>query len=61
MNTTRRPLLTANQLTIKIATRRIAPAYQARIQMRAAVATEMGLGGSDPKVIREANRRLRAA
>lgn len=60
MNTTRRQL-TSNQLTVKIFTLRISPAYQARIQMRAAVATEMGLGGSDPKVIREANRRLRAA
>ena len=53
--------LTADQLTAKIAARRSAPGYQARIEMRAAVATEMGLGAGNPKVVREANRRLRAA
>lgn len=51
-------LLTADQIAAKLA--RLAPAIARRAALRAAVATEMGLGGSHPTVIREANRRLRA-
>ena len=51
-------LLTAAQLTAKLA--RTAAARTRRAQMRAAVATEMGLEGSDGRVVREAGRRLAA-
>jgi hypothetical protein len=51
-------LLTADQLAAKLA--RSAPARARRAELRAAIATAMGLGGSQPAVIREANRRLRA-
>ncbi len=51
-------LLTADQIAAKLA--RLAPARARRAELRAAIATEMGLGGSHPAVIREANRRLRA-
>jgi hypothetical protein len=51
-------LLTADQLAAKLA--RLAPASARRAELRAAIATEMGVGGSHPAVIREANRRLRA-
>ena len=51
-------LLTADQMAAKLA--RLAPASARRAALRAAIATEMGLGGSHPAVIREANRRLRA-
>jgi hypothetical protein len=51
-------LLTADQIAAKIARR--APASARRAELRAAIGTEMGLGGSHPAVIREANRRLRA-
>jgi len=51
-------LLTADQMAAKLA--RLAPAIARRAELRAAIATEMGLGGSHPAVIREANRRLRA-
>jgi hypothetical protein len=52
-------LLTADQIAAKLV--RLAPASARRAELRAAIATEMGLGGSHPAVIREANRRLRAA
>ena len=51
-------LLTADQIAAKLA--RLAPAIARRAALRAAIATEMGLGGSHRAVIREANRRLRA-
>ena len=51
-------LLTADQIAAKLA--RLAPARTRRAELRAAIGTEMGLGGSHPAVIREANRRLRA-
>ncbi len=51
-------LLTADQIAAKLARR--APASARRAELRAAIGTEMGLGGSHPAVIREANRRLRA-
>ena len=51
-------LLTADQIAAKLA--RLAPAITRRAELRAAIGTEMGLGGSHPAVIREANRRLRA-
>ena len=51
-------LLTADQIAAKLA--RLAPASARRAELRAAIGTEMGLGGSHPAVIREANRRLRA-
>ncbi len=51
-------LRTAEQMAAKLARR--APASARRAELRAAIATEMGLGGSHPAVIREANRRLRA-
>ena len=51
-------LLTADQIAAKLA--RLAPASARRAELRAAIATEMRLGGSHPAVIREANRRLRA-
>jgi hypothetical protein len=51
-------LLTAAKLAAKLA--RLAAAGDRRTALRAAIATEMGLGGSHPAVIREANRRIRA-
>jgi len=51
-------LLTAAQIAAKLA--RLAPARARRADLRAAIGTDMGLGGSHPAVIREANRRLRA-
>ena len=51
-------LLTADQIAAKLV--RLAPAIARRAELRAAIATEMGLGGSHPAVIREANRRFRA-
>jgi hypothetical protein len=57
MNTNR--LLTSAQLTAKLA--RTADARTRRAEMRARVGTEMSLGGSHHAVVREANRRLRAA
>ena len=51
-------LLTADQIAAKLVRR--APASARRAELRAAIGTEMGLGGSHPAVIREANRRLRA-
>lgn len=51
-------LLTADQLAAKLAEG--AADRTRRAQMRALVATEMRLGGSDRRVIAEANRRLRA-
>ncbi len=51
-------LLTADQIAAKLAG--LAPASTRRAELRAAIATEMRLGGSHPAVIREANRRLRA-
>ena len=50
-------LLTADQIAAKLAG--LAPASTRRAELRAAIGTEMGLGGSHPAVIREANRRLR--
>jgi hypothetical protein len=50
-------LLTGDQIAAKLA--RLAPASTRRAELRAAIGTEMGLGGSHPVVIREANRRLR--
>ena len=50
-------LLTADQVAAKLAHR--APARTRRAELRAAIGTEMGLGGSHPAVIRAANRRLR--
>jgi hypothetical protein len=50
-------LLSADQLAAKLV--RLAPARARRAALRAAIATEMELGGSHPAVIREANRRLR--
>lgn len=52
-------LLTADQLAAKLARR--AARQTIRATMRAQVGNEKGLGGSHPEVIREANRRLRAA
>lgn len=52
-------LLTADQMAAKLARR--SAAQTIRATMRAQVGNEMGLGGSDARVIREANRRLRAA
>jgi hypothetical protein len=57
--TNRRRLLTAAELTAKLA--RTAALRTRRAEMRARVGTEMGLGGSHHAVVREANRRLRAA
>lgn len=60
MNKTRTTkLLTADQMTAKLA--RLAPAITRRATVRAAVATEMGLGVAHPAVVKEAHRRLRAA
>ena len=50
--------LTADQIAAKLA--RLARTRTRRAELRAAIGTEMGLGGSHPAVIREANRRLRA-
>lgn len=50
---------TAAQMTAFLA--RTAAARTARATVRAQVGNEMGLGGSDPKVVREAHRRMRAA
>ena len=50
--------LTADQIAAKLA--RLAPVRTRRAELRAAIGNEMGLGGSHPAVIREANRRLRA-
>lgn len=52
-------LMTADQLAARLA--RGADARARRAAVRAQVGNEMGLGGSDHRVIREANRRLRAA
>ena len=51
-------LLTTDQIAAKLARR--APASARRAALRAAIGSEMGLGGSHPAVIREANRRFRA-
>lgn len=52
-------LLTADEMTLKMW--RTAAARTARATVRAAVATELGLGVAHPAVLREAARRLRAA
>lgn len=49
---------TVTEIAAKLAL--LAPASTRRAELRAAIATEMGLGGSHPAVIREANRWLRA-
>lgn len=56
-NTTK--LLTADKMTLKLW--RTAAARTQRATVRAAVATEMGLGVADPAVVKEAHRRIRAA
>lgn len=58
-NRTARRLLNATEMAAKLASG--AEARTRRAEMRALVGNELGLGGSDPRVIREANRRLRAA
>lgn len=59
MNTTRRPLLTADQLTAKLA--KGAALRTRRAEMRARIATELGLPICHREVMREVAAQLRTA